>query len=167
VVIKSIDEFIDQIIELGLFTERYPILGCNPEQVEQIKTAQGVKYLPGLYEDFLLRMGQEAGRTFAGSDYAYNDLLGLKTKAQHILQQDKIDFELPKDSFVFFSHGGYMFTYFDTHEEQTNPPVYCYFPGCSKPRKEWEMLGDWFEAHLAYLRYIKEADMKRRQKKWN
>jgi hypothetical protein len=47
------------------------MLGCTPEQIEELKAIQGVSKLPGLYQEFLLKMGRGAGTLYRGVAFYY------------------------------------------------------------------------------------------------
>ncbi|MEO0562250.1 MAG: hypothetical protein AAF125_09050 [Chloroflexota bacterium] len=48
--------------------------GLTAEEIQNVKTAQAVEYLPLIYEEFLSSMGNKAGWvTFNGLDYNYSN----------------------------------------------------------------------------------------------
>lgn len=137
----------EKLIALGL-ADPQEIIGCSESEIEQIKAAQTVTFLPEIYVEFLRKMGKLAGNLYLGSDWAYPDLLKLKLHASELLNENANSFVLPDDAFVFLMHQGYQFMYFRTNDLKADPEVYYYIEmedialGIYAPVREWEHLSE-------------------------
>ena len=100
----------------------FEILGCSPEEVDQLEQSLPFK-LPLSYKEFLLCCGHEAGMFFRGTDIFFKDLDGVQGVLDELLKE--INFILPPDAFVFSMHQGYEFHYFIASDGD-DPPVFSY-----------------------------------------
>lgn len=106
-----------------------PIVPCTLEEVKKLE--QSIKHpLPDAYREFLLWMGRSGGGFLVGSDCFYDQLREIQIWAKELLDEDHFSQEMPKDTFVFFMHGGYEFDFFYVNGE-SDPPVYFYHEGTS------------------------------------
>lgn len=127
------------------------IQGCSIEEIQKIE--EYFQYpLPKTYKEFLYYMGYRAGRFFAGTDIFYHRIFELKEGFNDLLNDDNSDFKLKETDFVFASHQGYQFMYFNLCEND-NPPVYYYFEGDMFPHKKWETFSDFLYENME--EYIK------------
>lgn len=103
-----------------------PIEGCTEQQLQEIKIAQGVQYLPYLYEEFLRFMGVSSGDLFIGMDstYAYLKSGRMKQALQNLLDKDNFS-QILEPFFVFMSQQGHSFWYFKTGQN-SDPEVFLY-----------------------------------------
>ena len=124
------------------------IQGCTQEEVEKIEKHFKVT-LPGLYKDFLLRMGHGAGEYLVGTDIFYKYIFDLKEGAEELLEEDNAEFKLPEHVFVFASHQGYQYMYFDLADNMDDPPVYYYLEGSGAPEKKWDSFSRFLLTYLA------------------
>jgi hypothetical protein len=115
----------DELINMKIATLE-TVRGCSPQEIEGIKSRQGVDYLPGLYVEYLAVLGKEDGDLHVGSDRLYSHLLLLKDWAKELLEENDQPFDLPADAFVFLMHQGYQFLYFPTANRDNDPPVFYY-----------------------------------------
>jgi hypothetical protein len=137
------------IRELGKHERDF--VGCTPVQIESIKLAQGVLYLPQTYVDFLFTMGKRAGGLFIGTDCFCDQLSSLKTFAAELLIEDETDYQLPDDAFVFLMHQGYQFMYFHTQDKADDPIVYHYMEGDMQPTAKDFTLSQFLRESAAHL----------------
>jgi hypothetical protein len=102
------------------------IKGCSRGEIHEIREVSEYP-LPKAYEAFLAVMGWGAGCFFRGTDIFYPAVLGNRCLAEEILKDDGNPFTLSPDQFVFATHQGYQFLYFQNNED--DPPVYHYLEG--------------------------------------
>lgn len=110
------------------------IKGCSINEINILESKIGLK-LPKLYKNFLLKFGHGAGEFFLGTDIFYNELLSLGDIARELLEEDGGHYCMPINSFVFSSHQGYQFTFFDLSNYKDDPEVFYYKEGMNKPKK--------------------------------
>jgi hypothetical protein len=103
--------------------------------------------LPTLYKDFFIKMGKGAGRFMQGTDFFYKGLFGNREAMEEVLELDGHPFFLGKNIFVFSSHQGYIFHFFDTAEDIHDPPVYGYQEGHLK----YDLIAEKFSTFLQTL----------------
>lgn len=129
-----IDQIQDELLKLG--EDPAKMLGCTPEQIEELKAIQGVSKLPGLYQEFLLKMGRGAGTLFQGTAFYYGAMkyFNFKQDAQDLLREKEVLFQMPHSGFVFLIHQGYIFMYFDTDAQEYDPILYRYIEGDPSPK---------------------------------
>ena len=93
-----------------------PFVGCTEEEVELIRLAQGVSYLPELYRQFMLEMEKStAGLMHVNNagEFTFPDVL--------LFQNDG----LPEDCFIFLVEPqGDSLWFFRTAEKEDDPMVY-------------------------------------------
>jgi len=125
--------------------------GCTEEQIDEIKVKQRVNFLPEIYRQFLLWMGRNAGDLYLGSDYTCNRLLHLKDEANSDFERFGHTFRFADDVFVFMSHGGYVYWYFDTKDKNDDPSVYMYHESNRVSVKVDEHLSQFFDDSIREL----------------
>lgn len=124
------------------FAHPSEFVGCSRQQIKAVIDAQRINQLPDIYCEFLEVLGQGAGALFADSEAFYPDLLDLKENANWLLDDDGNPFVLADDVFVFLMLRDKEFLYFHTGTAtpETDPPVYQYTEGKSRPVVKWERL---------------------------
>lgn len=146
-----------------------PILGCNLNEIEEIKVAQKVSKLPSIYEQFLLAMGKSSGDLYIGEDVHYHRLLLIKEFFNQELQTYKVSFSLPNDIFVFMSHHDVAFLYFLT-ESSDDPEIYVFEePHESEPntlRYRYEMVKTGEKLSHFLTQFIAERESEAAQKEF-
>jgi hypothetical protein len=103
------------------------IIGCSPDEVAAIEARFGCR-LPKSYREFLMVMGKGAGRFMTGSDLFYDRLSEQRELAERLLQEVGADLRLGPTDFVFCSHQGYQFLFFDA-ARHPDPPVFHFIEG--------------------------------------
>jgi hypothetical protein len=93
-----------------------PFVGCTEEEVESIRLAQCVAYLPGLYRQFMLEMGKSTAGLIPADD------------AGDFIFPEVISFQndgLPEDCFVFLVDSQVdSFWFFRTANREDDPMLY-------------------------------------------
>jgi hypothetical protein len=90
--------------------------------------------LPKVYKQFYLKCGKSIPTNLIGTDLV-NEYKGLNEWANELLEEDKSEFKIEKDDFVFMMHQGYLFWFFKVNGKE-NPMVYGYYEGSLKPDKK-------------------------------
>jgi len=124
-----LDRVKKQLIELRLASPD-ELLGCTQDEVIKLEVKLGI-LLPKAYQEFLLLMGNGAGKFLRGSDCFFRDLPSLKDWAIALLEENNFPESLPEDAFVFFMHQGYQFSFFRVSEGD-DPPTYSYCEGTNE-----------------------------------
>jgi hypothetical protein len=119
--------------------------GYSPADVETVRIAQGVDYIPKTYDVYLLAMGHSNGGVlFWGADSSYGALKVAKESLRTILNQNDGAPSLPDNAFVFLSYQTADFFFFVAEKGIDDPPVY-YFANPSEGFIQVaERLSGWF-----------------------
>lgn len=140
-----VEQYADRLESAGLLV-RGQRSGCTPDEIEQVRRAQGVYRLPERYRDFLAVLGREP-RLMRGSDWTYRDLLTLKADAEALVNENRDDPAFLNGALVVQMHQGYQFLYIPAGSvEEEDPAVWTYSEGEGPPRRAF----DSFTALLDY-----------------
>lgn len=93
---------------------RTAIEACSGAELERFQQDRNLE-LPAAYVRFLEALGSSSGQFLQGSDFLFEQLDGLQSGAQALLEEDEGP-ALPEDTFVFCSHQGYQFLFFNLGE---------------------------------------------------
>ena len=141
----AVEKAIIQLIDAGLVNPT-EIKGCTAEEIEQIENACGVQ-LPGIYKQFMTRIGKAAGRFMVGSDYLFPAILRLRKDAEVLLEQARSGFKLERNHFVFLGHQGYEFLFFDARDAH-DPAVFLLMED-EEPREVFAHFSEWLSSSVA------------------
>jgi hypothetical protein len=119
-----IDQFVKDLWWSGL-AGWWDRSGCWDWEIREVEKYFNIK-LPTVYRSFLKRMGYKAGRLGVGTDMFFKHLQYNRRAMEEVLELDGHPFELTPTEFVFSSHQGYYFHYFETSPLVDDPPVYAY-----------------------------------------
>jgi hypothetical protein len=111
------------------------IFPCSNQEISELEKKVGLR-LPVAYKEFLMWGGNGVGSFMQGSRFRYEDLIGTQEIAKEMLEEDSSPDRLPADAFVFWMHGGYMFSFFRISEGD-NPPVHHYCEGQNNGKVIW------------------------------
>ncbi len=129
-----------RLIEKG-FAKAGEIHGCSPAEISQIAAlANGA--LPASYRSFLQNMGRGAGSFLRGTDIFYPEVLRLRGLAEGLVRERPIPWTLTDREFVFSSHQGYQFLFFDCSKGD-DPPVMYFLEGEEGPQQVSETFSEW------------------------
>lgn len=132
------ENFTKEVIDSGL-SSWFAMQECWSLEIKGVETHFNIK-LPTIYKDFLKKMGKGAGKFMQGTDFFYHNLFDNRKAIEEVLELENFPFSLQESYFVFSSHQGYNFFFFDTNEDAYNPPVYVYQEGELKFEKVDETL---------------------------
>jgi hypothetical protein len=119
-------EFAALLTKHGLASAHFR--GCTFIEIRDLESYFGLR-LPERYKEFLQTMGKSAGQFMVGTDMFYKSLFNNREALEEVLGLDAHPFPLKKEMFVFSSHQGYIFHFFDTSLGIDDPPVYGYAEG--------------------------------------
>lgn len=123
----------------------YKLKGLDIGKIQEIESYFDVS-LPADYVLFLKEMGLSGGDFVKGSDCFYDRIFDLRGYAQELLEEDNSNFKLKKEHFVFFSHQGYSFAFFDSSLD--NPPIYYYFEEDMEPHIKYPSFASFIEENI-------------------
>lgn len=129
-----------RLIKAGI-AQPSQIRGCSTHEVSGLESKFEGR-LPHSYKLFLLTMGHGAGKFFEGTDIFYPNLQKAQQSAEELLADDGNPFELSNYDFVFASHQGYQFMYFNIDDQNEDPPVFYYMEGGQVAQKKWHSFSD-------------------------
>jgi SMI1/KNR4 family protein SUKH-1 len=145
VAIEVIERAARDIVAAGLSTAD-ALVGCTALEVQDVEIRVGGP-LPAIYRAFLERMGRSVGDFMRGSDFLYPTLLTLRDQAEALLRGDS-KWRLHETAFVFMSHQGYQFLFFDRLAGD-DPPVQYYLDGDAGPREVFSSFSKWLTQCVA------------------
>ena len=161
------DEFIEHIITL-LKTKRIAskFVGFTENEIQKVKDDQKISVLPRLFELYLKHMGHEGfTNIFRGSDFGLYSMEGDKeTMILNIEYRNSIypkTITLPKDIFVFMSHQGHSYMFFESTDIDSDPTVYLYTESGFEVRKISERLSEFFINEINNYALRRNADLAR------
>jgi hypothetical protein len=134
----------ERLMEAGLALEG-DFHGCTDQEIRSIEDHFQVQ-LPICYRDFLKVMGRYAGDFMAGTDYSFPKMFGFRQGAEKVLQKHLPEYKLPPNAFVFFSHQGYNYEWFNCHDHADDPPVFLFSEVDKKPRTVSDSFSAWLLA---------------------
>lgn len=104
--ISTIEEFAEFLVARGIATPE-TLVGCTPDEVEQVRVAQRVDVLPEQYEQFLLRMGRKTGDLLRGTDLRYPKVVELADEMHELVEELGWASIIAPGSTMVAMHGGY------------------------------------------------------------
>lgn len=94
-----------------------PLIGCTPEQLEILRLAQQVDYLPALYCEFMLNFGVKSGGLFHDSQFRFPQVSNFKNGIISLLPSPTC--------FVFLRHDyETVIGFFETQDRIDDPMIY-------------------------------------------
>lgn len=142
----SMDAFANKLVAAGLVDDDEPLVGLSAAEISQFEDRFHVK-LPAIYKNYLSVMGRSSGEFNSGSNFWYPEVLDFKKNASDLLSRRLPGFVLSDHDFVFGTHQGYQFWYFDTRAGD-DPPVFYYIEGDAPPVKKFDHFSELLEAML-------------------
>lgn len=99
-------------------------IGSSIKEIKQCEHAMGVRF-PEAYKQFLLWMGNDYNGIFEGSDWFIRDIVHNTEYLKDLLSENEISIDDSQQFVVFFSHQGYMASWFNVPTTNPDPP--CHF----------------------------------------
>jgi hypothetical protein len=153
--IGAIELLSAKLIETG-FARKREFVGCSDSEICELERFFGL-ILPQTYWAFLKTMGKGMGTFMRGTDVSYRSLFDNRAAMEEVLSLDGQPFALPHSTFVFSSHQGYIFHFFDTASGDDNPPVHGYREGELKIKRIDDSLSDFFLTALEEEKQIRDG----------
>lgn len=124
--------------------------GITEKQILILRRSQCVQYLPSLYKDFLIELGQDTGKFLQNWYVTYSWILTAK---QEIISRYFNKFKVEKEIFVFASSDRKFtnFLYFETDEKINDPVVYIYNSAASEISLYFDNLSSFYIHELEKL----------------
>ncbi|MFG2446167.1 SMI1/KNR4 family protein [Nocardia fluminea] len=133
----------EPLTESGLVAPE-SIKGCTPQEVDSLMEAQHVSHIPESYREFLLFGGRDPYWLNRGGEWDYDWLLEGKEIAREIVEDDHHeDFTPFAESFIFQTHQGYMFNFFDHEDLQAPDPHFWIYTAGRPLRKSTVRFTSW------------------------
>lgn len=98
--------------------------GATPEEVDALERRLGLP-IPHDYKEFLLWMGRDYHGIFCGSAWFIDTIFANKETLRDLLEEVGSRYVLKESHLVFFTHQGYMATWFDLETSEQDPE--CWF----------------------------------------
>lgn len=130
----AVADFVRSLLDEGAKSSDFE--GCTPDEIEQVRVAQGVSGLPAEYQEFLQAMGRGTSAVIAGEDIFYPYPLELKSDARELLLENGVDDFLDDSALVISMHQGYQFAWMHLDDEK----VRLYSEGHAGDRHVWDSL---------------------------
>jgi hypothetical protein len=97
--------------------------GCQESEIDDLEKHFGFE-LPLAYKEYLRFMGRDYTGIFVGSEFFVSDAIDNTNYLPELLAENKVDFALPQNYLVFFSHQGWIAAWFELPKKDENPPVW-------------------------------------------
>lgn len=121
------------------------IKGITDQEIKNVKASFEYE-LPEAYIEFLRTYGKEC---VLGHDVQilYPFMLGLRADLLELIEEDNLDFQLPKNAFVFSEYQGFQYHYFLCGESD-DPEVYRIMDGNEPPYKVADRFSNYIKQAL-------------------
>ncbi len=103
-------------------------IGCSVEEVEELESKIGFS-LPAAYKEYLLFMGKDYKGVMVGTDCFITDVVSNTEYLPELLEENNLDYKLPKNYLAFFCHQGYIMSWFALPCAENNPVCYFFSEG--------------------------------------
>jgi hypothetical protein len=127
------------------------LIGCSPEEIEQVRLDQRVSCLPDEYVCFLRLAGRGAGELLRGSDAFYPQLLGIKSDVGALLTDSGAEVALGAESLVIGMHQGYQ-AFWIPCITATEPEVVMFQEGDPDIRQKWDGIASYLDDMAASIK---------------
>lgn len=130
--------YFGEIIEFYRLHKFDKPVGCSLEDIAIFEANIGFP-LPDAYKDYLELMGMDYQGVMRGTDCFLKHINDNNDWLPDLLNENKVNYKLPKNYLTFFSHQGYIMSWFDLPILAPDPDVYVYAEG---QMKEPELKGN-------------------------
>lgn len=130
-----------QFKEAGVIGEQ-EATRCSEEELDHLESELQTSF-PYIYRVFLAQMGKGAGTFLADCQWRYNEIKNLRATAEETLKSANSEFKLSPTDFVFLTRNNDLFLYFDTANEDLDPPVYRFIAGEKQPLVAAKRFSEW------------------------
>lgn len=136
--------------------------GCRDAEIRELEKHFGFE-LPLAYKQYLKFMGRDYYGVFMGSNWFVGNAIDNTAWLPRFLAENKIEFELPENYLVFFSHDENTAGWFNLPKEADDPPIWLITESNKTPRSGQTftefLFGD-MKATAKMLKSIYEAEGK-------
>jgi hypothetical protein len=156
------DSLLYQLKEYGVISSDH-VAGCSNEDIASLNEQFNVE-LPIAYQTFLTHMGKGADVWLSDCQWRFDELGRVRQTAVDMVAQAKekhaspgssigsspdtsSQFELAPTDFVFLARQSDLFLYFDTTQEDLDPPVYRFWAGAKAPVLAADSFSKWLKAY--------------------
>lgn len=151
--IESMQDLVEHLALTGMASDE-TVVPCTPDEVDEIRQAQGVEQLPEQYEQFLLTMGRRAGDLLRGTTFFYPGLVELAEEMPQLLEENDAT-GLAREGSVFVGmHQGYQLYWLEPGDPSGQ--LCWYEEGEDAIGQSWPSLLDFLVARAEEERRIKE-----------
>lgn len=121
--------------------------GCWDFEIRALEKSFGFD-LPLAYKQYLALMGKDKNGVFTGSDCFIWHVDDNTAWLPELLAENHISFELPKNYLCFFSHQGYIVSWFELPKKNDNPLIWLYQEGNMNEPMLKDKFTDFLLVHL-------------------
>jgi hypothetical protein len=143
---RPIESFIERLRSSTLCKTGW-VQGCSESEISELEKHFNL-HLPLTYKVFLRAVGRGAGKFMQGTDAFYEHLFFIRSALEEVLENNGLSKYLPIDAFVFASHQGYIFYFFETARHLEDPPVFGYMDGGSEIKEINQRLSAFLNDYL-------------------
>jgi hypothetical protein len=104
-------ELIQDYIIKNKLAEPSNIHGISQLEIDHLQKNFGI-ILPSIYKNFLLTMGGGIGNLFNDVDFFYPEISTLAQELSELIDEEELQINLPKNSFIFSGYQGFQYHYF-------------------------------------------------------
>jgi hypothetical protein len=139
-----LDNFIAEFSNhlLSVAKKNLVFVGLSEAEIENLKVAQGVHFLPKIYLDYLRLMGKDNGGVLFRDGGVVNKTSAKDSLSRNI-SSNNYKIVLPANAFVFYNYIGENFLFF-LCSENDDPAVFLFYEGFDQFFKMSASLSHWF-----------------------
>jgi len=102
--------------------------GCSVEEVDELEAKIGFP-LPAAFREYLIFMGKDYKGVMVGTNCFITDVISNTEYLPELLEENNLDYKLPKNYLAFFGHQGYIMSWFALPCVEDNPVCYFFSEG--------------------------------------
>ena len=126
-------------------------VGATPDEIDKLEKAIGCE-LPDAYREFLLWMGKDHRGIFQGSDCFIEHVPDNKEVLENLLRDNKVEYEVPSNCIVFFTHQGYIAAWFFAGKAEPDPEIWVYSESIEMEKPQtYGTFSGWLSAEISGL----------------
>ncbi|WAL63062.1 hypothetical protein ORV05_18660 [Amycolatopsis cynarae] len=154
---ETMEELAARLVSLGWAT-RKTLVGCSPEEVDEVRRVQQVERLPSQYEQFLLTMGKRAGVFLRGSSFFYREIVEIADEVSDFLEESNVTHLMSPGSVFVGMHQGYELYWLEPG--QPSGRLNFHLEGEEVIRRSWPTLLDFLAGKVEEEKQIIEWSLR-------